>query len=166
MRVLALSVLAAAAFAADPALRLDGVAGRDGVALPPVLLSLAELQALPRTALQARTHDGTEHKFEGVAVAELLRRAGLAQGDSLRGPLLSRYVLVSAHDGYRAVFSLAEFDPAFMDTRALIADRMDGQPLSARDGPLRLVLPSEKLETRWIRMVASIAILSAPDAPR
>jgi DMSO/TMAO reductase YedYZ molybdopterin-dependent catalytic subunit len=48
----------------------------------------------------------------------------------------------------------------------LIADRMDGQPLSAHDGPLRLVLPSEKRETRWVRMVERIEILSAPDPVR
>jgi uncharacterized protein (DUF302 family) len=42
---------------------------------------------------------------------------------------------------------------------------LDGQPLTARDGPLRLVLPSEKRETRWVSM-ERIAILSAPDPGR
>jgi DMSO/TMAO reductase YedYZ molybdopterin-dependent catalytic subunit len=72
---------------------------------------------------------------------------------------------VTAHDGYRVVFSLPELDPAFSDGRALLADRMDGQPLSAHDGPLRLVLPSEKREARWVRMVERIEMLSAPAAP-
>jgi DMSO/TMAO reductase YedYZ molybdopterin-dependent catalytic subunit len=159
-------ILAAAAFAADPALRIEGIAGRDGVARPPLLLSLADLEAMPRSSLQAKTHDGTEHKFEGVALAEVLRRAGLPQGEDLRGPLLSRYLLVSAHDGYRSIFSLPELDPAYTDTRALLADHMDGQPLSPRDGPLRLVLPAEKREARWVRMVERIEILSAPDPLR
>jgi DMSO/TMAO reductase YedYZ molybdopterin-dependent catalytic subunit len=61
---------------------------------------------------------------------------------------------------------LPELDPAFSDSRALIADRMDGQPLSPHDGPLRLVLPSEKRETRWVRMVERIEIQSAPEPLR
>jgi len=80
--------------------------------------------------------------------------------------MLSRDVLVTAHDGYRAVFSLPELDPAFSDSRALIADRMDGQPLSPRDSPLRLLLPSEKRETRWVRMVERIEIQAAPEPVR
>jgi len=166
MRIFPLLILAATAFAADPALRIEGVAGRDGVARPPLLLSLADLQAMPRTSLAAKTHDGTEHKFEGVAMAELLRRAGLPQGEDLRGPLLTRSLLISAHDGYRALFSLPEFDPAFTDNRALLADRMDGQPMSARDGPLRLVMPAEKREARWVRMVERIEVLAATDPVR
>jgi len=164
--MLPLLILSASAFAADPALRIEGVAGRDGVARPAAQFTLADLAAMPRLKLQAKTHDGKEHAFEGAALAELLRRAGLPQGEQLRGSLLSHYVVVSAHDGYRAVFSLPELDPAFTDTRALVADRMDGQPLSPRDGPLRLVLPSEKRETRWVRMVERIEILSAPDPVR
>jgi len=166
MRLPALLFVAAAAFAADPALLLEGISGRDGVLKPTLELSLADIAVMPRTTVQAKTHDGKEHTFEGVAMAELLRRAGLPQGENVRGPILARYIVVSAHDGYRAIVSLPEFDPAFTDNRALLADKMDGQPLSGRDGPLRLVMPSEKREARWVRMVERIEILAAPDAVR
>jgi DMSO/TMAO reductase YedYZ molybdopterin-dependent catalytic subunit len=166
MRLPALLFVAAAAFAADPALRVEGISGRDGVLKPALELSLAEIAVMPRTTVQGKTHDGKDHTFEGVAMAELLRRAGLPQGENVRGPILARYIVVSAHDGYRAIFSLPEFDPAFTDNRALLADKMDGQPLSGHDGPLRLVMPSEKREARWVRMVERIEILAAPDAVR
>jgi DMSO/TMAO reductase YedYZ molybdopterin-dependent catalytic subunit len=166
MRLSALLLLAATAFAAEPALRIAGIAGRDGVPKPALELTLADIAAMPRTSLPGKTHDGKDHTFEGVALAELLHRAGLPQGENVRGPILARYILVSAHDGYRAIFSLPELDPAFTDNRALLADKMDGQPLSDRDGPLRLVLPSEKREARWVRMVERIEILAAPDAVR
>jgi len=166
MHRLSVALLALAAFAADPALRIEGVSGRDGVARPPVALTLADLLAMPRVKLQARTQDGKEHTFEGVAVAELLKRAAVPQGETVRGALLSRYILVTAHDGYRALFSLPELDPAFGGARALLADRMDGQPLSSHDGPLRLVLPDEKRESRWVRMVERIEMASAPEPAR
>jgi len=166
MRLASLLLSAVAAFAAGPALRIEGVSGRDGVARPTLELTLADLAGMPRTTVSGKTHDGKEHVFEGVSMAELLRRAGLPQGENVRGPMLARYIVVSAHDGYRAVFSLPEFDPAYTDNRAILADKMDGQPLSDHDGPLRLVLPSEKREARWVRMVERIEIMAAPDAVR
>jgi DMSO/TMAO reductase YedYZ molybdopterin-dependent catalytic subunit len=156
----------ASAFAAEPALRIDGVAGRDGIAKPATQLSLSDLQSMPRAKARVKMRDGKEHLFEGVAVAELLKKAGQPQGEELRGSLLSRYILITAHDGYRAVFSLPEFDPAFDDTEALLADRMDGEPIPTRDGPLRLILPKEKRESRWMRMVERIEVVSTPEPVR
>lgn len=52
--------------------------------------------------------------------------------------------VATAHDGYRAGFSLPELDPPFSETRAIVADRMDG--------PMRLVPPSEKREPPWVRI--------------
>lgn len=39
---------------------------------------------------------------------------------------------MTAHDGYRVLFSLPELDPAFSDTRAMVADREDGAALAAQ----------------------------------
>ena len=145
---------------------MAGTAGRDGVVKPALDLTRADLAAMPRTTVSGKTHDGKEHAFEGVAMAELLRRAGLPQGENVRGPMLARYIVVSARDGYRAVFSVPEFDPAFTGNRAILADKMDGQPLSDHDGPLRLVLPAEKREARWVRIPERIEVLAAPDSVR
>ena len=159
-------LLALSAFAGDPALRIEGIAGRDGVPKPATLLSLADLQAMPRTHLQAKTQDGKAHDFEGVAVAELLKRAEFPQGEAVRGGVLSRYILVTARDGYRVLFSLPELDPAFSDGRVLLADRIDGQPLPPPDGPLRLIVPNDKRPARWVRMVERIEAASTPEPVR
>jgi hypothetical protein len=161
-----LAIVVAAAFAAEPALRIAGVAGRDGVPKPATQLSLSDLQAMPRAKATVKMRDGKEHTFEGVAMAEVLKKAGQPQGDELRGSLLSRYILITAHDGYRAVFSLPEFDPVFEDTEALLADRMDGESIPTRDGPFRLILPKEKREARWMRMVERIEVVSTPEPVR
>lgn len=152
--------------AADPALRVEGVAGRDGVAKPPLTLTLDELQAMPRAKVQVRMRDEKDHTFEGVPLAEIFKRAGLPSGEALRGTVLSRYVMMTAHDGYRVLFSLPELDPAFNDTHVLVADRMDGAVLGPQAGPLRVVIPGEKREARWIRMVEKIEVLAAPEPMR
>jgi hypothetical protein len=67
-------------------------------------------------------------------------------------------LIASAPDGYRVLFSLTEFDPAFSDRVILLADRRDGQPLDNREGPLRLVVPGDKRHARWIRGVDALEV--------
>jgi hypothetical protein len=89
---------------------------------------------------------------------ELLQRASLPLGNDLRGDRMVTYVVVGAADGYPVVFALSEIDPAFSDRLILLADRPDQQPLSPGEGPLRLMLPGEKRQARWVRQVPSVTI--------
>jgi hypothetical protein len=153
--------------AADrPALRVSGVSGRDGVTKTPVAFTLTDLAGLPRTSAKAPARDGTDRLYEGVLLPEILKRAGQPFGEELRGSLLSKYVIVTAHDGYRVLFSLPEIDPAFTDARIILADKLNGKPLPDREGPLRLVIPAEKREARWTRMVEQIEVVAAPEPIR
>jgi hypothetical protein len=43
----------------------------------------------------------------------------------------------------------------------LLADQRDGKPLSEKEGPLRLVVPDEKREGRWVRQVISLKVQRA-----
>jgi hypothetical protein len=95
-----------------------------------------------------------------VALAELLKRAGLPSGENLRGKSMSLCVVASAADGYHAVFSLAELDASIGGEQVLVVDTVDGAALPAGQGPLRLVVPSDKRPARWVRMVQSITLVS------
>jgi DMSO/TMAO reductase YedYZ molybdopterin-dependent catalytic subunit len=124
-------------------------------------LTAADLKALPRTTVTAMdAHEKQTHTFEGVTLAELLTRAGVPSGENLRGKGLAMCVLAGAADGYHAVFSLGELDASIGAEQALVADTMDGQPIPAGQGPLRLVVPSDKRPARWVRMVQSLTVVS------
>jgi hypothetical protein len=75
-------------------------------------------------------------------------------------------VLVSGLDGFRAVFALAEFDPASTDNRVLVADSRDGSPLSDDEGPLRVVAPGDKYPARWIRHAIRLTVASVNSSKR
>jgi len=124
--------------------------------------TLDDLTTLPRREVRARDRDGTEATFTGVALVDLLRLAEVPLGDKLRGSNMALYVLIEAADGYRVVFALPELDPAFTERVVLLADRRDGQPLAAAEGPLRLVVPDEKRQARWVRQVGSCTVRRAP----
>ena len=126
-----------------------------------VPLDRATLAKLPRESVKGSAH-GQDLDCEGVALANLLRATGAMPAEPLRGPQLTRYVLVTAQDAYRAIYSLAELDPSLTGRRVVLADRCGGKPLDADDGPLRLVAPSDARPARWVRQVKSITVIAAP----
>lgn len=121
-------------------------------------LSADALSKLPRQTVRVAGQDGKEMAYEGVPVVEVLMAAGVKFGHDLRGPALANYLVVEAADGYRAVFALPELDPASTDRVILLADRRDGQPIDAKEGPLRVIVPGEKRHARWVRQVIAFKV--------
>lgn len=128
-----------------------------------VKLSLTTAE-LPRTSITL-DHEGVQETYEGVAVSELLKRAEVTLSPEARGAQLGRYVIVTGSDGYAAVFSVAEVDPYFAERPALLVDQLNGQPVPAPRGPVRLAVPSDKHRRRWVGQVVRIEVRNALDKP-
>jgi DMSO/TMAO reductase YedYZ molybdopterin-dependent catalytic subunit len=144
--------------AAIPAWAQDlKLSGADGQA---VILSPADIAALPHARLSV-TIEGKTISYDGVPLDALLQRVGAPAGKALRGPALRDVVLVTGHDGYAAVFALAETDPGFRKDRILLADRADGHPLGDAVGPYRLVVEGDLRAARSVRMVTAIEVRAA-----
>ena len=124
-------------------------------------LSAADLAALPRAKVSVGDEHGTIVVYEGVPAREILQRAGAPLGKELRGPNMTMCVVAGGSDGYQAVFALAEFDSGFTDQIILVADHRDGQPLNSREGPLRLIVPSDKRPARWVRALTTLRLKNA-----
>jgi DMSO/TMAO reductase YedYZ molybdopterin-dependent catalytic subunit len=126
----------------------------------------SDLTNLPRSSITAGAHDDEKpSRWDGVALAELLRRAGAPTDKQLRGREMAKFVRVTAADGYQIVFSLTELDAAFGDRSVLLVDRQDGHPLSQKDGPLRLVVAGDKRPARWVREVETIEVVDGSTGP-
>lgn len=127
----------------------------------PLSLSESDLKALPRKALKVLNHhENKEETYEGVAVQELLRRAGVPQNEKLSGSAMATYVLAEAADGYSVLYSLAELDSDFQDSEVIVADTMNGSPLGEKQGPFKMVAPHDKRPARWIRMLKSLTVVT------
>lgn len=133
----------------------------EGEVASPLKLTASDLAKLPRRSLRAKGHDGKEALFEGIELGDILKLAGVKFGEQLRGKDLALFLIVGAADGYRAVFALPELDHAFTDRIIILADRRDGKLLAEKEGPLRIVVPDEKREARWVRQVVSLTIRRA-----
>lgn len=109
-----------------------------------------------RTAITADRGLKTTH--EGVALRDVLAKAGVPLGAALKGKALACVVIATAVDGYRVAYSMAEIDAGFTDHVILISDRRNGQPLLPDSGPLQVVVPQDKRAARWVRQVTTLEV--------
>jgi DMSO/TMAO reductase YedYZ molybdopterin-dependent catalytic subunit len=159
---LAASAAGAASLAQTPASSSDAAALIvKGAVKQELHLTLADLKSMPRMKVSAKGHDGTTHEYEGVALASLLAKAGVPQAGDLRGKSMSLCVVAEGSDAYRAAFSLAELDADFAAETVLVADTADGNAIGPDQGPVRLVVPGDKRQGRWVRLLRSISVVNA-----
>ena len=130
-----------------------------GAVATPLTVTAEDLKKMPRKTVRVENaHAKRTEVYEGVPLEALLQKAGVPQGEQVRGAAMTSYVLVEAADDYHVIFSLAELDSSFQDSEVLLADTMDGTPLPLDQGPFKLVAPHEKRPGRWVKMVKSISV--------
>lgn len=125
-----------------------------------VTLSAADVYQLPQQTVNTTDH-GTAVTFQGVLLSDVLSKVATPVGEAFNKAVASCYVVVEAADGYKAVFSWAEIDPAFTDRKLYLVTKRDGRPISSKDGPFELIVPGEKRNSRWVRQVAALNIRQA-----
>ncbi len=154
-----LSLLAPGLAAVQATAAASGTLKVTGDVRTPLSLSPEELKAMPRKRVEVKDEDGHTVAYEGVLVGEILKRAGARLGPDMRGNAVATYVVASASDGYQVVFSLAELDPVFTGSEVIVADTIDGKPLFAYQGPLRIVAPRDTRPARSIRMLERLEVV-------
>lgn len=125
-----------------------------GLVTTPLTFSWAEFQALPRVKVYSDFHCVTtwsrlDNVWEGVAVREIMRRAGVLPE--------AKFVIPHGYDsGWTTNLPLADFNSA----DALIADTHDGQPLVPdHGGPVRLIVPQLYAwkSAKWLKAIEFVA---------
>ena len=124
----------------------------------PIVLTEGDLLAMPQVTVEETPHGGEASVYAGPRLEHVLASADLPRGPQLRGKEVSRYVVVEAMDGYKALFALAELDSAFRVTTPMLALRQNGSALDTDAGPFQIIVPGEQRHARWVRQVACIRI--------
>jgi hypothetical protein len=139
----------------EAAVVLHGLGGKT------LRLTRSDLMKLPRTEVDATDHRKNKNHYSGVALRVLLDKLGVPRGEAFRGEWMRAFLVVEANDEYRVIFALPELDPSFTDRVILLADTRDGKPLEKFSGPFRVIVPGEKKQARWIRMVKEIRLVDS-----
>jgi DMSO/TMAO reductase YedYZ molybdopterin-dependent catalytic subunit len=132
----------------------------------PGTYDLAALQALPATTVTATYSSGSgsvTDTYTGVSLWTLLDEAGLILNPANKNDVLRQYVEAVGSDGYAAIFSLGEIDPAFGGNLDLVAySDLNGQLGPAGpDGFARLVVLGDAAGGRYISNLVHLAVFTA-----
>lgn len=131
-----------------------------------ITFSLAALWALPAqtVATETRSRAGSQGfaEYRGALLKDVLMLAQPRTDPVAKNDLLSRSVVVTGSDGYRATFAWGEFDPDFGVQAILVAYEMNGAPLADRDGAFEIVVPWDKLAGRWVKGIVRITVNEPP----
>jgi molybdate transport system substrate-binding protein len=123
--------------------------------------SRQDLEKLERKTAAITIRDKGPFQFSGVTVFSILEAAGYKLDEPKRGAYLTQYVVITATDGYRVVYSMGEFDPKSKREAPLLVWQQDSAPLKETEGPYRLVIPDNAHTSRWIRQIKSLAVRNA-----
>jgi len=136
-------------------LTLTGLDGKS------VELTPAEVVVMPHKTLTVyNAHTKANETYSGVVLNNLLAKVGAPQGEKVRGKLYLLYVVATGTDKYSVVYSLAETDPSNHTGDVIVADKLDGKPITT-DGAFKLVSSEEKRPARWVRNLTALTLKSA-----
>lgn len=126
-----------------------------------LLLSPADLMKVPRHEHRILAEgEQLAAAVSGVLLWDLLRLAGIPSEKASGRQRAVIYLKLTGADGQSAVVALVDVDPTFSKRVVLVADRRDGKPLDAAEGPWRVFIPEDLRHARWIRGLVSIEALT------
>lgn len=102
-------------------------------------------------------HTKADETYSGVPLIDLLTKVGVPANP--HGKDLALYLVATGADGYRVVYSVAEVNPDVHDATVIVADALDGKPLT--DGPFKLVANRDTRPARWVHNLATIRVIAS-----
>ena len=132
------------------------ITGLDGKS---ITFSPEEFALLPhKTVSVFNSHSKINEKYSGVALTELLAKVGVPLGEQVKGKVFLTGIVAEGTDGYEVLYALAEVDPSIHAGDVLVADSVDDHKLE-KDGAFKMISTEEKRPARWVRNLASIAVV-------
>ena len=131
-----------------------------GAVINGMTFDLAALKALPAIT---ETVGGTT--YVGVSLWDLLNTTtGIVTDPAVKNDVLDKFVVATGSDGYKALISMGEIDPAFGDQPDLVAYEADGTLLDT-NGFARLVVPGDVKAGRYVSNLINLQVFAATPVP-
>ncbi len=111
------------------------------------------------------------HTYTGYSLWDLLNSSavGIVTDPAVKSDILGKYVVTTGSDGYKAVFSMGELNPAYGGSPTsfiALSETINGidTPL-AGDGFARIVAPGDGRGSRYVSNLTSIEVFTAAPVP-
>ena len=144
----------------------DGSFTVDGQVFNPLTLTGADLQSNYTSQTVDVTYasgtDTVSTTFTGVSLWDVIGSAQPNYNADIKNDKVSMYLVITGSDGYQAVIALGDIDPDFGAQPILLAYEEKGQPITDKQGAVRLIVPGDKHGGRYVSGVVNISLRDAP----
>ena len=144
----------------------DGSLTVDGQVLNPLKLTADSLKSDYPSMTENVTYlsgtTSTSASFTGVPLWDIVSAVEPNYNADIKNNKLSSYLVVTGRDGYQAVIAEGEIDPDFAGQPILLAYEQDGKAITDTQGPIRLIVPTDKHGGRYVSGVVNISLREAP----
>ena len=105
--------------------------------------------------------------YTGITLRSLLDAAGGVDVTDAKNDILSKFVVATGADGYKAAFSLGEIDPKFGDQPVLVAATDTAGQLgpNGSEGLARMVVPGDRADGRYVSDLVDLHVGSLAEPP-
>ena len=121
---------------------------------------LEEFKTLPHISVDVHNaHNNHDETYSGVTVDALIHpksAASPSSGAQHASPNV-QVIVAGATDDFHVVITMCDTNPQCRSGQAIVADTMDGKPLTA-DGAFKLILTEDKKPARWARNLSSLTV--------
>jgi len=123
--------------------------------------SVADLKAMAQTTVSVHNeHTKMDESYAGVALGDLLAKAGFTVTNATHRTMLRSYLKVEGTDKYWVLYSVTEVEGTEHKGDVIVATSMNGKGLGA-DGELKLVSTEDAKPQRWVRNLAAVTMVGA-----
>lgn len=144
-----------------PSATLSGALADPTVITPATLSQLNKSQIVTETATYLQGTTSVTDTYTGVSLWNLIQDSGLLTNPAIKNDVLNFIVVATGSDGYRAVFSLGEIDPAFGNQPDIVAyaDQAGQLGPNSSDGAMRIVVPGDVAGGRYVSNLTSLQVI-------
>ena len=136
-----------------------------GAVSDPATFSAITLAAVAPPVTESATYlsgaGSVTDTYTGVSLWTLVQDAGLLTDPSIKNDILRFGVVATGSDGYRALISLGEIDPAFGNQPDIVAysDKLGQLGPGGADGAMRLVVPGDTAGGRYVSNLVNLQVV-------
>ena len=125
-------------------------------------LTVADLAKLPQVTVHVHNaHRNADENYTGPLVSDVLALAGLTPTHENEAVILHTYVVATATDHYSVVYSAAEMEPAFSNSKVIVAISKAGAP-NSEGGDIQLINTDGAKPVRWIHGLTTLTVTTLP----
>jgi len=123
-------------------------------------LTVADLAKLPQVTVHVHNaHRNTDEDYTGPLVSDVLALVGLAPTHENESTILRSYVVATATDHYYVVYSAAEMEPGFSNSKVIVAISKAGGA-NTEGGDIQLINTDGAKPARWIHGLITLTTIS------